>query len=215
MLVRGKTGKWLTTSEHVLPRAFFLFVCSVLFLNFSLSIRSQQPWEFSVIRSLNLFAKGTKGLHKKWRQLWQVVVCRCSVPSLESNQSKDSLSGNAGYQNGMHTGPICIPTCFLNYKICFFVCLLLFYFWSCTLHLVWREGGWAKFWCSTMQVQYFKDHAKCIHFTGIYSMLSIKTGWEVHNDIQLISKKNELISLLSATAIWQKKKTKKVLWSTC
>lgn len=27
---------------------------------------------------------------------------------------------------------------------------------------------------------------KCIHFTGIYSMLSIKTGWEVHNDIQLL-----------------------------
>lgn len=33
------------------------------------------------------------------------------------------------------------------------------------------------------------SHAKCIHLTGIYSMLSIKTGWEVHNDIQLISKK--------------------------
>lgn len=30
----------------------------------------------------------------------------------------------------------------------------------------------------------FGSHAKCIHFTGIYSMLSIKTGWEVHNDIQ-------------------------------
>lgn len=35
----------------------------------------------------------------------------------------------------------------------------------------------------------FKIMQKCIHFTGIYSMLSIKTGCEVHNDIQLISKK--------------------------
>lgn len=53
-------------------------------------------------------------------------------------------------------------------------------------------------------------HAKCIHFTGIYSMLSIKTGWEVHNDIQLLSKKGGKNVLLSATAIWQEKKTKKV-----
>lgn len=62
-----------------------------------------------------------------------------------------------------------------------------------------------KMQCSTW------DHAKCIHFTGIYSMLSIKTGWEVHNDIQLISKK-ELKCLLSATAIWQKKGQKGALF---
>uniref|UniRef100_A0A0E9XPD7 Uncharacterized protein n=1 Tax=Anguilla anguilla TaxID=7936 RepID=A0A0E9XPD7_ANGAN len=31
---------------------------------------------------------------------------------------------------------------------------------------------------------YNRIEAKCIHFTGIYSiMYSIKTGWEVHNDI--------------------------------
>lgn len=60
-------------------------------------------------------------------------------------------------------------------------------------------------------------HAKCIHFTGIYSMLSIKTGWEVHNDIQLLSrKKGGKNVLLSATAIWQKKRQKKsVFCATC
>lgn len=52
-------------------------------------------------------------------------------------------------------------------------------------------------------------HAKCIHFTGIYSMSSIKTGWEVHNDIQLLSKKGDKNVLLSATAIWQKKRQKR------
>lgn len=30
------------------------------------------------------FAKGEQKDYTKWRQLWQVVVCRCSVPSLYS-----------------------------------------------------------------------------------------------------------------------------------
>lgn len=106
----------------------------------------------------------------------------------------------------MHAVPICMPLCFLNYRIEFF-CLL--FLGSCTLHLVWREGGWAEFWCSTMQVQFFKDHAKCIHFTGIYSMLSIKTGWEVHNDIQLISKKKGAQMFTQCYSNLKEKKDKK------
>lgn len=60
-----------------------------------------------------------------------------------------------------------------------------------------------------MQVQFFKDHAKCIHFTGIYSMLSIKTGWEVHNDIQLISKKKGAQMFTQCYSNLKEKKDKK------
>lgn len=67
MLVRGENWEVI---NHQWTRFGLGFL-----LEFSLSIRSQQPWEFSVIRSLNLFAKGTKGLHKKWRQ----VMAGCSV----------------------------------------------------------------------------------------------------------------------------------------
>lgn len=58
------------------------------------------------------------------------------------------------------------------------------------------------------------SHAKCIHLTGIYSMLSIKTGWEVHNDIQLISKK-ELNAYSVLQQIDRKKTRQKVLGTRC
>lgn len=58
------------------------------------------------------------------------------------------------------------------------------------------------------------SHAKCIHLTGIYRMFSIKTGWEVHNDIQLISKK-ELNAYSVLQQIDRKKKRQKVLGTRC
>lgn len=180
MLVRGENWEVI---NHQWTRFGLGFL-----LEFSLSIRSQQPWEFSVIRSLNLFAKGTKGLHKKWRQVMAgcSVQVQCTFTWVKSITRqpllKRWLSNRHARSPNLHA--------FVFPQLQDFVFCFLF-FGSCTLHLLWREGGWAEFWCSTMQVQYFKDHAKCIHFTGIYSMLSIKTGWEVHNDIQLISKKKK------------------------
>lgn len=66
----GGTGTWWTTSENYW--AWFL-------LNLICLRDSKRPWHFSVIPSLK-FAKGTKRITQKWRQLWQVVVFRCSVP---------------------------------------------------------------------------------------------------------------------------------------
>lgn len=65
-------------------------------------------------------------------------------------------------------------------------------FYLCTLHLVRREkgGGWAKFWCSTMLqsalLEVMQNVSTWQEFTACF--LS-RLGWEVHNDIQLISKK--------------------------
>lgn len=204
MLVRGENWEVI---NHQWTRFCLGFLLEFLIVNKepkALRIQCDSKPEF--------VCKGNKRITQKM----ETVMAGCSVQvqctftwvELITRQPllKCWLSKKACMQQ-----PICVPLRFLNYRICFGVFLG-----SCTLHLVWREGGWAEFWCSTMQVQYFKDHAKCIHFTGIYSMLSIKTGWEVHNDIQLISKKKRSSNvLLSATAIWQKKKTKKVLWSTC
>lgn len=122
------------------------WACFAYFLGFHLSVRSKQPWQFSVIRSLK-FAKGTKGLHKKWRQLWQVVVCRCSVPSVISSDHITAFTEMLSLTFKMACIWFQFASFFFNYRS----------FWSCTLHLVWREGRWAKFWCSTMQVQYLRS----------------------------------------------------------
>lgn len=179
------------------PVSMFSYLISSKF-NLPVKIRAKkQPRQFSVIQSLK-FAKGTKGLHKNGDSYGRLL---CAGAVYLWAISSDHMTAFAQ----MLTLPI-QPACTWLQLACPFV-FNQRSLQSCTLHLVWREGRWAKFWCSTMQCSIW-DHAKCIHFTGIYSMLSIKTGWEVHNDIQLISRK-ELICLLSATAIWQKKKTKK------
>lgn len=53
-------------------------------LEFQLPVKGKQPRQFSVIQSLEI-CKGNKRITQKWRQLWQVVVCRCSVPSVISS----------------------------------------------------------------------------------------------------------------------------------
>lgn len=58
--------------------------CLLRCLEFHLPTRGIPPRQFSVIQSLK-FAKGNKRITQKWRQLWQVVVCRCSVPSVISS----------------------------------------------------------------------------------------------------------------------------------
>lgn len=138
-----------------------------------------------------LVCKGNKRITQKM----ETVMAGCSVQvqctfTWVKSITRQPFALNAGCQIRHACKPQFAYLCIYSITefCCFFLFVCFLFLGSCTLHLVWREGGWAEFWCSTMQVQFFKDHAKCIHFTGIYSMLSIKTGWEVHNDIQLISK---------------------------
>lgn len=79
-----------------------------------------------------------KDYTKKWRQLWQVVVCRCSVPSVISS---DHMTAFAEMLS-LTLRKACIWfqfACFL-FVLGLFVFFQLHILWSCTLHLVWREG---------------------------------------------------------------------------
>lgn len=183
------------------PVSMFSYLISSEF-NLPAKVRAKNSPDNSVWFKAWKFAKGTKGLHKNGDSYGRLLCAGAVYLWVISSDHMTAFVQIVDITNttSMHVAPISMLV----------ACSFVFNqrsLQSCTLHLVWREGRWAKFWCSTMQCSIW-DHAKCIHFTGIYSMLSIKTGWEVHNDIQLISRK-ELICLLSATAIWQKKKTKK------
>lgn len=119
-----------------------------MFIEFHLPTRGKPPWQFSVIQSLK-FAKGNKRITQKWRQLWQVVVCRCSVPSvISSDRTAAFLKCWVQYKWHAYGS---------NLHAFFFSPPIIGHFNSCTVHLVWREGRWANFWCSTMQVRFLRS----------------------------------------------------------
>lgn len=129
--------------------------------------------------------RGTKGLHKKM----ETVMAGCSVQVQCTNQSLDSRCSIAGYQE-RHACSLNLHTfVFPQLQNLFFVLFCLF--WDrvhCTLCE--EKEDEPNSGVATTRVQDCKDiMQKCIHLTGIYSMLSTKTGWEVHNDIQPILEK--------------------------
>lgn len=171
----------------------------LLFWNLYLSIKEQtKPWEFSVIRSLNLFAKGTKGLHKKM----ETVMAGCCVqvqctftwvklitwqPLLKCWLSKWHACGT-----NLHT----------------FVVPQLQLFGSCTLHLCVKRRRMSRILVFNDASAVFKimqnvstlqEFTACClsRLDGRYTMTF---NWYL---------KKEIKCLLSATAIWQKKKTKR------
>lgn len=147
--------------------------------------KAKQALTIQCDSKLEICKKGTKGLHKKMETVMAGCCVEVQCTFSHFKWQRHWFKCYAFNSTKWHArGP--------NFHALIYLFGFFFFFFQSQVTLIMyiapcvkRRKRWAKFWCSTMQCSIW-DHAKCIHFTGIYSMLSIKTGWEVHNDIQLI-----------------------------